>query len=677
MRFLSRRRSKLIKTVAIAFLLWLTVQTIISFRSAEENSSAYDDELGVPANEAFFQRLKSIDTDNKVDNKNLDFEDYEAPHLDVVNLIEVNKNDVKQEANELNKIVPIAKVPEFMKQAREDHEQNIFEVTVLQTVNKNANKSQEVYDQVLQEPGSAFKWQELGMLVDPENNDFVDQKVGHLGQPFKLPKDLSPDIQKLVDEGYERNQFNQYISDLIGLRRELPDMRDDWCKVPNRYRSDLPKTSVVIIFHNEAFTALARTVFSVLDRSPEHLIEEIILVDDASTFSHLKQPLDEFFSAYPKVKILHVPERGGLIKARLAGLAVAKGPVITYLDSHCECTEGWLEPLLDRIARDSTTVVCPVIPTIDDDSMKFLRQNYTTNVGGFDWKLTFRWHPVPKREQDRHSNPSEPVYSPTMAGGLFAIDKEFFIKLGSYDPGFDIWGGENLEISFKIWMCGGTLEVVPCSRVGHIYRKKSPYKWREGVDVVRKNNYRLAKVWLDEFAEFYYQRVGTKKVDYGDISDRIALRESLQCKSFKWYLDNVYPEMFRPDEAFANGFISNTWSNKCIDSFAKTASDKVIPYTCHNEGGNQFWTFSKTNEIRRDALCLDYSKKLSLFSCHGAGGNQKWQYDPSTGLLRHPNSDKCLVLSESKTELLMEKCDSTNVRQKWNIDGYKEKNVIA
>ncbi|VDK69011.1 unnamed protein product [Litomosoides sigmodontis] len=496
---------------------------------------------------------------------------------------------------------------------------------------------------------------------------------GEFGAGVKIDKKkLSSTDRKLFDEGFKRNSFNEYASNMISIHRSLPNNTDELCQKAS-YRDNLPDTSVIICFHNEAWSVLLRTVHSVLERTPVHLLKEIILVDDFSDFEHLKKPLEDYMSQFGKVRIVRLESRMGLIRARLRGASVATGKVLTYLDSHCECMDRWLEPLLDRIADNWTNVVTPVIDTIDLETLQYhLSSHHRLSVGGFNWGLVFNWHTLPERDYRAMKSRIDPVPSPTMAGGLFSIDRAYFEKLGGYDPGFDIWGGENLEISFKIWMCGGRLEVVPCSHVGHIFRKKSPYKWRTGVNVLQRNNIRLAEVWLDEFKEIYYSRINHKLGDFGDVSERKKLRERLKCHSFKWYLDNIFPDLFLPSDAVASGEIRNLGNRKyCVDHDVgrNAVNESVIPYPCHLQGGNQFWLLSKAGEIRRDEYCIDYTGRGSpvTYECHGSKGNQLWQYNHTTGRLYHPISHNCLTLSDDNTMLVMRVCDASNDRQRWRF----------
>ena len=83
---------------------------------------------------------------------------------------------------------------------------------------------------------------------------------------------------------------------------------------------------------------------------------------------------------------------------------------------------------------------------------------------------------------------------------------------------------------------------------------RSPYKWRSNVNVVVRNSVRLAEVWLDDYKKYYYNRIGNSLGEFGDISSRIKLRENLGCKSFKWYLDTIFPELFIPGRVFQERF---------------------------------------------------------------------------------------------------------------------------
>lgn len=86
----------------------------------------------------------------------------------------------------------------------------------------------------------------LWIFQEPPNI-FKNKSVGENGIAWKLPAQLPPDIQKLVTEGWQNHQFNEYLSNLISVRRNLPDFRSEYCKnAEKNYVKDLPTTSVIM-----------------------------------------------------------------------------------------------------------------------------------------------------------------------------------------------------------------------------------------------------------------------------------------------------------------------------------------------------------------------------------------------------------------------------------------------
>ncbi|KAI5107175.1 polypeptide N-acetylgalactosaminyltransferase 13 isoform X1, partial [Silurus meridionalis] len=502
---------------------------------------------------------------------------------------------------------------------------------------------------------------------------------GEMGKAVIIAKE----DQEKMKELFKINQFNLMASDMMALNRSLPDVRLDGCKT-KVYPDDLPNTSIVIVFHNEAWSTLLRTVHSVINRSPRHLLMEILLVDDASERDFLKKQLEDHVKTLEvPVRILRMEQRSGLIRARLRGAAATRGQIITFLDAHCECTVGWLEPLLARIKEDRKAVVCPIIDVISDETFEYMAGSDMT-YGGFNWKLNFRWYPVPQREMDRRKGDRTlPVRTPTMAGGLFSIDRTYFEEIGTYDPGMDIWGGENLEISFRIWQCGGSLEIITCSHVGHVFRKATPYSFPGGTgQVINKNNRRLAEVWMDEFKDFFYIiSPGVVRVDYDDVSARKALRDALQCKPFSWYLENVYPDSQIPRRYYSLGEIRNVETNQCVDNMGRKENEKVGFFNCHGMGGNQVFSYTADKEIRTDDLCLDVSRlngPVIMLKCHHMKGNQMFEYDAEKGTFLHIITQSCFTISRLEDGTYgptVEYCDDSPL-QSWVLRNYTTLEVV-
>ncbi|XP_063777927.1 polypeptide N-acetylgalactosaminyltransferase 11 [Pseudophryne corroboree] len=525
----------------------------------------------------------------------------------------------------------------------------------------------------------------------------------HVGDFVETNGNFSPEMgmifneqdQNVRDVGYQKHAFNVLISNRLGYHRDIPDTRDPKC-AKKTYPSQLPLASIVICFYNEALSALLRTVHSVLDRTPASLLQEIILVDDNSELDDLKKGLDDYIQENlpKKVKVVRNKQREGLIRGRMVGASHATGDVLIFLDSHCEVNEMWLQPLLTPIKENPKTVVCPVIDIISADTLMYSSSPVVR--GGFNWGLHFKWDPVPLSELGGPDGFTSPFRSPTMAGGLFAMDREFFNTLGQYDSGMDIWGGENLEISFRIWMCEGSLLIVPCSRVGHIFRKRRPYGSPGGHDTMAHNSLRLAHVWMDEYKEQYFAlRPELRNREYGDISERVALRNRLKCKSFKWYLDNIYPEMQisgpnakaqppvfvnrgqKLPKVIQRGRLINMQTNRCLvaQGHPSQKGGLVVAKECDFNDSDQIWTYNEEHElILSNLLCLDVSETRSsdpprLMKCHGSGGSQQWVFGKNNRLYQ-VSVGQCMKLIDSlshKGYVAVAICDGSPSQQ-WHLE---------
>ncbi|XP_017538813.1 polypeptide N-acetylgalactosaminyltransferase 6-like isoform X1 [Pygocentrus nattereri] len=515
---------------------------------------------------------------------------------------------------------------------------------------------------------------------------------GANGRAF-IPENMSPAEMREKQEGLVRNGFDQFVSDRISVHRSLGnDTRHPEC-VEQKFRHcpRLPDTSVIIVFHNEAWSTLLRTIYSILHTSPAILLREIILVDDASTQDHLKAPLDLHVQPLKIVRVLRQKERKGLVAARLLGAQEAKGNVLTFLDSHCECFHGWLEPLLAQLREQPMAVVSPEIAVIDSNTLKFTKPLPSAGArsrGNFDWGLSFGWENIPEPERLKRKDETYPVRTPAFAGGLFSIYKDFFNHIGTYDGQMEIWGGENIEMSFRVWMCGGQLEIVPCSVVGHIFRTRTPYSFPKGLEVIVHNQVRAAEVWMDDYKNVFYRRnkkaafIAQSQKSYGDISERLELKEKLQCKNFSWYLENVYPEVFVPELAPALfGSLMNMGSHTCLDiGERKPVRRAVILYKCHYMGGNQHFEYTVLQELRHNTamqLCLHATiepEPVRIELCNYKGGStvpapqQQWTLklvSPQCYLLESEVFKKCLTVEGVKA--IMKTCNPADKYQHWTF----------
>ncbi|NXQ22799.1 GLT15 acetylgalactosaminyltransferase, partial [Peucedramus taeniatus] len=474
--------------------------------------------------------------------------------------------------------------------------------------------------------------------------------------------------------GLETHGFNEVLSERIALRRDLPEVRHPLC-LQQKYDSSLPTASVIICFHDEAWSTLLRTVHSIMDTAPKAFLKDIILVDDLSQQGPLKSALSEYISKLDGVKLIRSNKRLGVIRGRMLGAARATGDVLIFMDSHCECQKGWLEPLLARLSSSRNSVISPVIDVIDWKTFQYYH-SVGLHRGVFDWKLDFHWEPVPEHEEKVRQSPISPIRQRALlssAAKLYSLvlfDNSALSSHPQANPRI------TLQLFFILtWLCGGSVEVIPCSRVGHVYRNHFPRAFSYEEAIVR-NKIRIAETWLGSFKETFYKHDTVAfLIKKPDCSERLQLQKRLGCRNFQWFLSNVYPELSQPgDTPRFSGKLYNTGVGFCADYRpGRATAEGSIELSPCSDSLTQHFEYNMKEILLGSAplLCFDVRHgKVIPQNCtkETDNSNQHWDVQEN-GMIVHVLSGKCIeaAKSEDEKDLFLFACNKS-ANQVWRFE---------
>jgi len=284
------------------------------------------------------------------------------------------------------------------------------------------------------------------------------------------------------------------------------------------------RISVVIISRNEG-AELAATVRTILRTLPKSR-REVIVVDDGSTddsIARMRRVRDA-----REVRVLR-SEGIGVANARNLGASQATGEVIVFCDAHMRIPAGWHRALLEPLESRGVGAVAPGIYSATEPH----RRGFGLYLA--DSQLRARWKPSPGRS---------PARVPILPGCFLAMRRDVFAATGGFDSGMRQLGGNDNELSLRLWLLGYELLVVPGVEAGHLFRTRIPFDatWAAVVHnrlrtaFVHFRQERIERV-VDALRTYEAFPTGLAMTAAGDVFARRAELHAQRQRSDDWFFE--------------------------------------------------------------------------------------------------------------------------------------------
>lgn len=271
--------------------------------------------------------------------------------------------------------------------------------------------------------------------------------------------------------------------------------------------------SVSVIIYVTNVNYLDKTIDSLLDNTPLDLIKDIIVCNDGNmTYSR------------DNVVVIN-SDNIGRAKAWNQVVEIASGNVLLFIKGITKFKSDWLQPILKLLESDRSALVSPVVHLLDTSFWSSESNRWRR----FGW----RW------DLNLHDRPSVSCSnSPAISSYCIAVNRDWFIELGGFDNGMGIGSGEDLELSIRNWLFGGSVHVVDDSVISCALEI-------DVSDNTKNNLSRIAETWLQKYSQLFYnmRNIKPSEVDTGRLNNLLKLRDK-QKKSIEWYLSTHLPELY-------------------------------------------------------------------------------------------------------------------------------------